>query len=114
MKTKQEHATEMGTPDIEVVSENKCRARITCRNRWGRWVLSTSQPISLNISPFSDSDTAYYVTLSEIDSDGIQDWLQHLREKTWITPIDIFDFHDACAALKKRGFIKTEGRQKIK
>lgn len=104
----------LGTPDIEVVSESKCRARIKCRYRWGRWKLDTSPPVSLNIYPFSQSDTPYYITLNEMNNsdNSVLSWSEHLRGKTWITPVDIFDFHKACAALKERGFIKSEkGRQ---
>jgi len=71
---------------------------------WGRWYLSRSTPLSLNIDP-DQNNNPQEITLIRINSPAkVLCWINHLiASKMWITLDDIRDFMVACKELQDNG-----------
>lgn len=90
------------------------RAEEEMRNKkeWGRWKLDTGGAYhSLDIVPYSNEGLRggpYEVQLFERGCDfpaftaWLGHWTQHLQEKGWITPQDLWDFVDAGQDMYRR------------
>lgn len=71
---------------------------------WGRWYLSKTKPLSLNIYPYTN-DNPYEITLIRVNSTAkVLCWINHFIEsKNWITLEDIRNFMVACKELQESG-----------
>jgi hypothetical protein len=74
------------------------------KKHWGRWYLSKSKPLSLNIYPH-DNMNPYEIGLVRINSPTkVLAWINHFIEsKNWINLEDIRDFMKACQELQSNG-----------
>jgi hypothetical protein len=71
---------------------------------WGRWYLSKSKPLSLNIYPYGN-ENPYEIELVRLNSPTkVLAWINHFIEsKNWITLEDIRYFMIACQELQSNG-----------
>lgn len=71
------------------------------KGKWGRWTYDpTGEYASLDIDPYGNN-CSYQVRLFEKSCDfpkfteWLGHWVQHLQEKSWVTPRDLWNFVDA-------------------
>jgi hypothetical protein len=82
------------------------------KKQWGRWTLDTEGAYhSLDIRPYANDGLnggPYEVRLFEQGGDfpaftaWLGHWVQHLQEKSWLTPQDLWDFVDAAQDIHRR------------
>lgn len=77
------------------------------KNEWGRWKLDKEAYPTLDIDPAPKSGP-YQVRLFEPGCDfstftaWLGHWAQHLQEKGWLSPQDLWDFVDAAQDIYRR------------
>jgi hypothetical protein len=81
---------------------------------WGKWYLSQSTPLSLNVYlNWPKNGAPYEIELSSLNSDKkILGWINHLiaSGKRDLTLTDIRDFMRACKELQRENLIPKGGR----
>jgi hypothetical protein len=77
------------------------------KKQWGRWKLDIEAYPSLDICPTPNS-TPYQIRLFEggckfpAFTAWLGHWVQHIQEKSWISPQDLWDFVDAAQDIYRR------------
>jgi hypothetical protein len=82
--------------------------KMLARTKWGRWTIDKTTPPSLDIFP----DTPRNSTLYQVPLFGrgcgfseylgwLGQWTQHLQEKSWISPQDLWDFVAASQDIRR-------------
>ena len=97
---------------VESLSERKrnnnrgreIKGKDASKRHWGKWYLSRSKPLSLNVFPYPN-DEPYEIELVRINSPvKVLCWINHFTEsKIWFTLKDLRDFMRACKELQKEG-----------
>jgi hypothetical protein len=78
------------------------------KKEWGRWKLDIEEYPSLDICPTPNS-APYQIRLFERGCDfptftaWLGHWVQHIQEKSWLSPQDLWDFVDAAQDVYRRG-----------
>jgi hypothetical protein len=73
--------------------------------RWGKWYLNTFKPRSLDIYPVGDRGCSYEVILFGEGAtwqeflEWLGHWCEHLIEKRWMGPNEMFDFIRAAQSI---------------
>jgi hypothetical protein len=74
---------------------------------WGCWRLNAEDPPSLDFADgkFYSKQDPYYVLLKDVsDARGLNDWLEHLHEKTWFRDSNnAGDFVRAVLTIREEG-----------